>query len=227
MNQKQGEPNPYFSIYRGTEQKPDRMIYRNESTSDVDDSWKQMDDILEMHTQQGGLFRVYLTDRPKGNVGIHTIFRIHGSMQQPQPGQMAGIYGMYGNPKDLVDAEVAKEKKMWILEQQIADLKREQDAKVGEMDNMIQEFLPVMKDLAHKFGLKMMGFGADAPSIAGHHTPDTGIAVDDEGYNYDRIEPALDKLRQVFPNTEDAVEKISNWAMQNQETAKQLLQNIQ
>lgn len=232
LNQKQGDPNPYFSIYRGTEQKPDRLVFRNESVSERDQAWTMLEDILEMHTQNGGLFRIYITDRPKGNVGLHTIYRIPGAMlaNQPQPGNMSGIYGLYSSPRELVEAEVAKEKKMWQLEQRIEEMKNAQEASVGQMDNIIQEFLPVAKELARVFGLKMMGIqpGAQMPPQMGNHyeddNPDTNAA--EAQYDYDRIDPALDRLSRVFPNIEETMEKLAAWATANPDLAKSMLNQI-
>lgn len=224
------ETKPFFTVYRGAEPKPDRTIYRNSEISDVDDAWKAMEDIIEMHSEQGGLFRVYITSKPGFNVGLTTLYKVGNPFnpQQPyaSPQSMAGIYGMYGNPRDLVEQELAKARQMWELEQQIKDLRAEQEAKVGEMDNMLQEFMPILKDLGHRFGLKMMGFGtppsmpAPSPQVTGN--PDT----DTEGFDYDRLEPALDQLREVIPDVETNIEKLARWAHQNPDMARQLLENL-
>lgn len=234
LNQKQGEPNPYFSIYRGPEQKPDRMVFRNESVSETDRAWSMIEDVLEMHTGNGGLFRVFITDRPKGNVGLHTIYRISGAGLQNQAGigNMAGgggMFGLYSNAREMVEAEVAKERKFWELEQRIESLKAEQDAKVGQMDNIIQEFLPVAKDLARAFGMKMMGAhpGAQTQMPMGHHYSDDNPDQESGTFDYERIDPALDQLSRVFPDTESAMEKLAKWAAANPDLAKNMLNQIQ
>lgn len=231
LNQKQGDPNPYFSIYRGTEQKPERLVFRNETESGKDEAWAMLEDILEMHTQNGGLFRIYITDRPKGNVGLHTIYRIPGNMAMSgaASNQSAGIYGLYSNPRELVEAELAKERKLWEMERRIELLQAEQDAKVGQMDVFIQEMMPVAKELARVFGLKMMGIQPGAPmqQMGNHYgddNPDPNAT--ETQYDYDRIDPALDRLNRVFPDTEGTLEKLANWAAANPDMAKQMLNQI-
>ena len=232
MNQKQGDANKYFSIFRGAEQNASKIIFRNETVADPDAAWEMMQEVLEMHIPQGGIYRLYITSKPKFNVGFSTLFKAPSPNMSTQ--NMAGIgnlYGIHGNIQEYVSAELAKERKMWELEQLIRNMKMEQDAKVGEMDRMMEEFTPVLKDLAHKFGMKIMGYGPApmpptsqpaAPPMAGH-TTDT---LPPEGFDYDRVEPALDGLRRVFPDTETTLEKLSAWAQQNPETAQQLLQNL-
>ena len=45
-------------------------------------------------------------------------------------------------------------------------------------------------------------------------------------YDYDRIDPALDRLNRVFPDTEGTLEKLANWAAANPDMAKQMLNQI-
>lgn len=233
LNQKQGGPNPYFTLYRGPDQNPSKMIFRNEAENDPDSAWGMMEEVLEMHIPQGGLFRIYITDRAKGNVGLSTLFKVNNPFAQNQ--QAAGIgsaqFGIHGSIKDLVSSEVSKERKMWELEQMIRDMRAEQDARVGQMDKMLEEFTPVLKDLARAFGMKMMGYGpqpnepaqASPQPMAGHYTDPAPSA---DGYDYDRVEPALDELRTVFPDTEGTLEKLAHWARNNPDTALQLFQNL-
>lgn len=230
LNQKQGDPNPYFSVYRGTEAKPDRVVFRNEAASDPQEAWTMLHDVLEMHTQGGGLFRIYITDRAKGNVGLTTIYRIPGAPQQMMQNgmtNMAGIYGMHSSARELVESEVARERKMWELEKKIEDINREQEKSIGQMDSIIQEFLPVATELARVFGLKMMGIQPAPPQahqqVGNHHGDDE---QQEQGFDYDRIDPALDTLREVFPDTESAMEKLAKWAAANPDMAKSMLNTI-
>ena len=235
LNQKQGDPNPYFSVYRGTEQKPDRIVFRNEAVSDTQEAWSMLHDVLEMHTQHGGLFRIFITDRAKGNVGLSTIYRIPGMQQMLPNGMMnaAGLYGMYQNPRDQIESEVAKEvakeRKIWELQQQITDLKKQQESSIGQMDSIIQEFLPVATELVRVFGLKMLGVQPTAPAqqnIGSHHGDDEEQQEQEHEFDYDRIDPALDKMKRVFPDTEDAMERLANWAVANPDMAKSMLNTI-
>lgn len=233
LNQKQGGPNPYFTIWRGVESKNDRIVFRNEEEGDPAAAWTMMEDVLEMHNGQGGVFRVFICDKPKHNVGITTYYKFPSMYPQQQTGiggMYPGMYGMYGNPREMVEIEVARERKVWELERKIEDMAAAQDAKVGELDNMLQEFMPILKDLGHKFGMKIMGYGPPAP-MAAHIPPPPQVTGDNatdlgEGYDYDRLEPALDELRTVIPDVETNIEKLARWARENPEMARQLLQNL-
>lgn len=233
--QTQEEKRPYFTIYRGNEAKVDRVIYRNSEISEPEEAWDALQNILEMHTDAGGTFRIFITGKPGFSNGMTTIFKVPGQFpQMPQSPYMAGPYGsgMYGNMsiREVIEEEKARERKFWELEQRIKDLQAEQEAKVGEMDSMLQEFLPILKDLGHKFGMKIMGYGP-APQMP-HMAPATDAAEigshlpDQEGYDYDVIEPALDELRAVMPDVEGGITKLARWAKQNPEMAKNLLQNL-
>lgn len=226
------EQRPFFTIYRGLEAKVERVIYRNTEITDPTDAWDTMQNILEMHGEHGGLFRIFITAKPGFNNGMTTILKLPSPFNPqgyPQAPNIAGIYGgMYGGMgiREIIEEEKNRERKFWELEQRIKDLQAEQEAKVSEMDGMLQEFLPILKDLGHKFGMKIMGYGPPqqmpmpAPEISGSHAPDT------EGYDYDVIEPALDDLRTVMPDVEGGITKLAKWAKENPELARSLLQNI-
>lgn len=228
------EQRPYFTIFRGSEAKDSMVIYRNSDIGDPAEAWEAMEEILNMHSEYGGIFRIYITKQPRFNVGLHTLYRVN------TPAQVSGIqglnggaggFGIYGSLREYIEEEKRRDRELYDLKQQMKDMQREQDAKVGEMDNMIQEFMPIVKDLAHKFGLKMMGFGSQpAPADAAHHAPAdpsrVGQSYSEEGYDYDRVEPALDKMRTVFPDTENTLEKLAQWATENPEMARSMMQNL-
>lgn len=230
------EQRPFFTIYRGLEAKVERVIYRNTEITDPSDAWDTMQNILEMHTDHGGVFRIFITAKPGFNNGMTVILKLPSPFAQPgypQAPNIGSIYGgIYGGMgiREVIEAETARERKFWELEQRIRDMQAEQDAKVSEMDSMLQEFLPILKDLGHKFGMKIMGYGPQpqmppmpvpAPAeMSGSHIPDA------EGYDYDVIEPALDELRTVMPDVETSITKLARWAKENPELAKSLLQNL-
>lgn len=233
MNQQQQQPKPYFTIWRGTEQKSDRIVLRNTEISDTAAAWDLMEEVLEMHTQYGGLFRIFITDKPAHNVGISTLYKVANPYQMmPQHPQMAGMYNMKMYSAEEVAEREANQRKMWEMERQIEDLRAESQAKVGEMENMMHEFMPVLKDLVRGLGMKMMGYGPQAapmhqaPPIAGPGYAPAEHSTSEDGYDYDRIEPALDALKGVFPDTETTIEKIARWAQQNPAMAQQLIQNL-
>lgn len=229
LNQLQAESKPYFTIWRGPESKADRIVFRNSEISDTDAAWNAMEEILEMHTEQGGLFRIFITNKPAFNVGITTLYKVANPYQQL--GGHAGIQGfgagrMYSTEE--MEKELNRERRMWDLEKRIERMSEEAQAKVGEMEDMMGEFMPIIKDLAHKFGMKMMGYGpqqapANVAPMAGHHADNTDPQ---EGFDYERLEPALDNLRTVFPDTETTIERLARWAQQNPAMAQQLMQNL-
>lgn len=222
-NQTQADPKPFFTLFRGPESKTDRVIFRNTEISDVNEAWEALEDILEMHTQHGGLFKVYITNKPSHNIGIQTLYKV----ANPQAPNYQGI-GMMQGQKMYTEEDLKREKQIWDLEQAIKDLRAEQDAKVGEMEGMMGEFMPIIKDLAHKFGIRMItgqpvAPTMPAPAMAGSYHPDMEAT---EGFDYDRIEPALDRLREVFPDTESTIEKLARWARENPDTAKNLMATL-
>lgn len=228
-NQTKTDPKPYFTVYRGPESKPDRVVFRNMEETDVDKAWEMLDDIIEMHTQQGGMFKIYLTTKPGHNIGMQTLYSIQSPYQLARnnyPG--IGNIGANTGEKMYSKEDVERERRIWQLEQSIKDLRAEQEAKVGEMEGMMGEFMPIVKDLAHKFGLKMMGYQqpaahTPAPNMAGQYMPDGN---ESEGFDYDRIEPALESLQTVFPDTETTIEKLAAWARNNPDMAKQLMSTL-
>lgn len=225
-NQTQAEPKPYFTIFRGLESKSDRVVFRNTEISDVAEAWDALEDILDMHTQHGGFFKIYITSKPLHNIGVQTLYKVHG--QNPNQ-TYPGIGNMMNGQKMYTEDDLNRERQIWELQQSIRDLKAEQDAKMGEMDGMMGEFMPIIKDLAHKFGLRMItGQPAQQPAPPaaglGNYNPDAGPAS--EGFDYDRLEPALDHLREVFPDTETAIEKLARWARENPDTAKSLMSTL-
>lgn len=226
-NQK-GEKRPYFTIYRGTEQKPDRMVFRNETEGETDAAWDMMENMLEMQSGHNSLFRVFITTVPKGNVGMSTLFRVANGAVSNAGVAGIGSFGIYGSLGEMVRSEVDKERKMWELERRLEDMQAAQDAKVGQMESFLEDFKPVLVEWGRMLGARMLGGNGAAPHVpppmAGNHIQDAGDDLPE--YDYDRIDPALDKLRRVFPDPETALEKMSKWATENPEMAKQLLQTI-
>lgn len=232
------ESRPYFTIYRGYETKPDRIILRNTEISEPERAWELMEEVLDAHADGGGQFRVYVTDKPGHNVGMSTLVRL------PNPNQAANIagiggasgnFGIYGSFKEALETELARERRMWELEQEIEAMKAGQAGMNGvEQVRQIFEAVPALNPLAHALGMKLMGMApAQLPppqqNAPGAHAPGEAIAGadNDEGYDYDVVEPALDKMRRVFPDVEMTLDKMADWIAKNPEMARNLFGNIQ
>lgn len=228
---------PYFTVYRGTEAKADRIIYRNEEISDKSEAWEMLERIITAHSDGGGIFRVLIVHEPKHNVGLTTILKV----PNPNPMTAQGIhgtgqtgnFGIYGSFREALETELARERKLMEMERELDDLKQGQAALNGlETFKDLVQSVPALNNLIHVFGLKMMGMGQQVPPPAPIHYPgapaaDTAIHGSDteEGFDYETVEPALDKLRRVFPDVETKLARFAEWAERNPELAKTMLNN--
>lgn len=231
MNQKGREgAQPFFTIWRGTEQKQDRIIYRNSEITDPADAWNAMEEVLEMHSETGGLFRVFITTKPAFNVGMSTLVRLNNPNPY-QGNQMAGIgsinYGIHGSIKEAIQAEVDRALEIERLRVRLENMENNAQAGIGMTERLVEEFLPVMKHLVQAAGMKYMGYGPaaghQAPVMHGEEMPS---GVEEFEYDYERIDPALDQLRQVVPDIEGALEKLAAMARKNPDMAKTFLQSL-
>src|SRR5271156_3725441 len=71
---------PYFTLYRGYEQKPDRILSRNETEDDPTAAWEMLEKLIQWNSSGGGSFRVFVTKEAKLNVGITTLVNIPNPM---------------------------------------------------------------------------------------------------------------------------------------------------
>ena len=234
LNQAGKEPRPYFTLYRGYEAKNDRYILSNKEISEPEAAWELLEQTLEMYQDGGGQFRVFITDRPAHNFGMTTYVKlaarnpavagIHGVNVAPQ------AFGIYGSMREMFEAELSRERKMWEMEQEIEMMKAGQSG-IGTVETIRQVFeaVPALNPLAHAIGMKILGMApASASPVAGNPAPAETIngAGDAEGYDYDVVEPALDKMRRVFPNVEMTLDTLADWVNKNPEMARNLFGNL-
>lgn len=231
------ESRPYFTVYRGYETKPDRIILRNTEISEPDRAWDLLEEVLDAHADGGGQFRVYVTDKPGHNVGMSTLVKLP-NLNPAQSGisgvSGAGNFGIYGSFKEALETELARERRMWELEQEIESMKAGQSAMNGvDTVKQIFEAVPALNPLAHALGMKLMGMTPAQqqpalPATPGGAAPADGIHGDEpEGYDYEVVEPALDKMRRVFPDVEMTLDKLADWVTKNPEMARNLFGNLQ
>lgn len=235
INQAGGkEPRPYFTLYRGYEAKNDRYILSNKEISDPEAAWELLENMLEMYQDGGGQFRLFITDRPGHNFGMTTYVKLPA--RNPAVAGVHGVasqnYGIYGSMREMFDAEMAKQRKIWEMEQKIEMMEAGQSG-IGTVETIRQIFeaVPALNPLAHAIGMKILGMAPNAPApaspAAGAPAPGETInGVDPEGYDYDVVEPALDKMRRVFPNVEMTLDKLADWVNQNPDMARNLFGNL-
>ena len=232
LNQTGKEVRPYFTLWRGFESKADRIICRNVEVTDGEKAWELLEEMITAHSDGGGSFRVYLTDKPLHNFGLTTLVKLPGT--NPAAGANAGIQGIYGDPDKRIQDEVERRIEMYELKRQIEDLQAAKGSAISGMDQfreVLTEF-PELRQLGYVLGLKLMGMqGAGAqpiaqpttPSVAGNNAPDNNT----EGYDYDVLEPALDKLRSALgAEPEKVISSLADFAEKNPQIVRDLLQSL-
>jgi len=234
----QGEQSmPYFTIYRGYQAKPDSVIYRNTEISDAAKAWEMLDEILTAHSDSGGSFRIYITSKPGFNVGMNTLLKLpnpHGNAMAGINGAQSGAYGIYGSMQEMVKAEIDRGIEMYELKRELEDMRAGQAAMNGiEQFKEIVREVPAINDLIRMFGMKMMNAPAVHPTqmqapypTAGAGASDGIQGVEDEGFDYDIVEPALAKMRVVFPDVEITLDNLATWILQNPDQAKVIFNQI-
>lgn len=231
---------PYFTVYRGLEAKQDRVIYRNEEISEPEKAWEMLEEIIRAHSEGGGTFRILIVHEPKHNVGVSTIVKI----PNPNPMQAAihgagvqqGNFGIYGTFREALETELARERKIMEMEHELEALKEGQAALNGvETFRQLVADIPALNGLIHALGMKIMGMGPTntpqpQPQPQNYQgTPAADNAVNGsyaEGFDYEVIDPALDKLRTVFPDVESTMDRFAEWVKQNPDMAKAMFDKL-
>lgn len=234
LNQSTKEPKPYFTLWRGTEPAQNRLIFRNEEVSEPDKSFELLSDIIASHSQGGGgTFRIYLTSKPGHNIGVHTLLRIAAPGGVGIQGVGAPVnYGIYGSAAEMIEEEVKRRVEVIELRKELEEIRAGQAAVSGIAQ--FKELLeyPAFQNLVQMFGMKIMGLGPQPNNPRPQPAPVPNAATDSIAgdlpeYDYDIVDPALDKLNQAFPgDAENALQKIADWAASNPEQAKVILAQI-
>lgn len=236
LNQMSKDPKPYWTLWRGFEPQQNRLILRNEELGEPDKSWELLENMIGIHSNGGGTFRVYLTSKPGHNLGVHTIVKIPSTIPANVAGingaGSAGMFGIYGSAQEMVEAEVQRRMQVYELRQEVEALKagNAESSAIGQFKELME--YPAFQSLVQMFGMKMMGMApAQQMQPRPQPMPNANAATDAISgapeYDYDVIEPALDKLQSVFPDVEMTIDKLANWATQNPETARNLFGSIQ
>ena len=236
LNQNGKEPKPFFTLWRGTEPQQNRLIFRNEEVGEADKSWELLSDIIASHSNGGGTFRVYLTSKPGHNLGVHTIIKVPsptGNGVAGISGAGSGSFGIYGSAKEMIDAEIERRMEVYELKKELEDIRAGQNesSAIGQFKELME--YPAFQNLVQMFGMKMMGMAPaqqqpqrPQPIPTANASTDAIHGAEPEGYDYDVVEPALDKLQRVFPDVEMTLDKLADWALKNPEMAKNLFGNL-
>lgn len=124
----------------------------------------------------------------------------------------------------MIDAEIQRRMEVYELKRELEDV-RTQQAGVGAIDQFkeLMEF-PAFSNLIQAFGMKIMNLQPappppPAPYAAGNAS-DSIAGAEAQGYDYDVVEPALDKIRHVFPDVEVTIDSLANWIIANPDQAR-------
>ena len=235
LNQGSKEPKPFFTLWRGTEPQQNRLIFRNEEVGEAEKSWELLSDIIHSHSTGGGTFRVYLTSKPSHNLGVHTIIKIASPAGNGVAGisgaSGVGMFGIYGSAQEMVEAEVRRRMEVYELKQEVEALKAGggENSAIGQFKELME--YPAFNNLVQMLGMKMMGMAParNQPGpqpMPGQTAPSEAIHGPEDGYDYDVIEPALDKMRRVFPDVEMTLDKLADLATNNPDMARNLFGNL-
>lgn len=237
LNNAGKEPMPYFTLYRGFQAKPDATIYRNTEIGDQEKAWETLEDVIQAHSDGGGSFRVYITSKPGFNVGFTTLLKLpspQGAQVAGIAGAQSGMFGIYGSAQEMIQAEIDRRMEVYELKRELEDMKAGNAAMSGIAQFKELMEYPAFNNLVQMLGMKVMGLGPHAQpaqhpqTIPGTAAPADGIqGVEPEGFDYDVIEPALDKMRRVFPNVEMTLDKLADWIDKNPDQAKMIFGNLQ
>jgi len=234
LNQNGKEPKPYFTLWSGREALAGKLILRNEEVGDGEKSWELLEDMITLHSDGGGTFRVFLTSKPGYNIGVTTIVR----MPSPVGSQVAGIngastgnFGIYGSAKEMIDAEIERRMEVYELKRKLEDMMESNQAGMGAIDQFKQLMeYPAFSNLIQAFGMKMMNMQPaqppPTPPYAAGNASDSIAGTGAEGYDYDVIEPALDKMRRVFSDVEVTLDNLADWILNNPDQARMIFGQI-
>ncbi len=198
-----------WNLYAGWPEKftTQHFLARNEEDSDADASWELLKRMIEMHSNQGGRFTVYIP--LPSNRGYSTKIQI-GTDKNAQTG-MAGI-GYPGVGMITVeehDRRLREYREKMELERRIEDLEAQQGSSVGAFSKILDKVTEEL-DVNNVFNALVAVFG---PKLNPNMQPLqlSGTPVQEEnhddgsGYTYDdpRLLIFLDTVRCKFGTDEE------------------------
>lgn len=237
---------PYFTLYRGDKVSPSNTVLRNVDISDLDDAWNFLEVHLSNLSMNGGTYLLFITDKPKHNIGLSTLIELTPVYQQ-QPVGIAGIPGIppyVGGSQNLdtyIQGQISVAVEKAVLQRKVEDLEaaleeKESGGFIGRIIENVtgsEQLAPLLDLLITRF----MGNGA-APVMAGiqgfnttktqapNTDPEQAELNQDLADEEQRVFVCIDKLAIYFDNPVDALEKITQFVEKNPTMAKHLLSRI-
>ena len=226
---------PYFTLYSGHQAGNNNVLFRNAEISDFEQAKSQLLEMLEMYTGNGGKFRLFVAYEPKKNWGLSTNIDLpptdpNAAASRFRNPAIQGHQWQRGYGKEELTEEVQKQMMIYDLKRKVEDLEGAQHASIGLVDRFMENLVerPETYQVLQAVLVKIMGkfsgpqTAPQTAPIAGHDEPPAN-----DGFDYDRIEPALEKIRSVFSeDLEGTIEKLADWVTDNPDMAKNLLGTI-
>lgn len=237
---------PYFTLYRGDKVQPSNTVLRNVDIPDLDDAWNFLEVNLSNLSINGGTYLLFITDKPKHNLGLSTLIELN-PVYQPQQVGIAGIGGVPGMPfvgggnlETYIQGQISGAVEKAVLLRKVEDLEAALEEKEsGGFIGRIVENLTSSEQFPSMLNVLLSRIlGPEAqPVMAGisGFTPEanTESSMTDQASTEDnlneediRVFACIDKLSQHFPDPVAALEKITAFVEKNPTMAKQLLTTI-
>lgn len=206
-----------WNLYRGHVDKVSdnrsTIIYKNESEEDIDESWRMLQEMIQINSGAGGNFTIYVPGKSL-NHGFSSFFVSPNTLPARTSG-LAGIDGGYVSgmvPKNELKELLEKERKMWELERRLEDMEAAQGASLSGIDRVVNNLMEdgtlgaIVQQLAitglNILSAKMGGAPAASVSMSGfgqHHTTTEEEEADNEDYAIELI----DRFRPHFQSEQE------------------------
>ncbi|NUO01000.1 MAG: hypothetical protein HUU01_10340 [Saprospiraceae bacterium] len=192
------------------------VIYRHlDAETDREDSWALLKQMIEINSVPGARFSVFAPNNEHGNGGYTVKVQLG---EAPNPYQLAGLGSAPGYQSGFVSksdlaAEIARERKVWELEQKIKDMETASLTGVGDVvkEKIMQtDFTPVVSGLMDMLNIFVKNATSKhaplAVSVQGSpmDNPPKEGEQQTTGYEYDgeRLVVFLDRIRPHFSDDE-------------------------
>lgn len=226
----------YWNLYRGYKRQNGNLIATNTDHDDKHDSWQILKDNIQR--QGPGTYFVLITEKPKGTMGLHTNYtiedhtRMNGIHGQQAPMDSLASIGGIGEYTKLVTENA-------ILKKEVDDLRAALDEKdsgsgINRIINRIADnpnLDGIMETLLT--GLIMKGTGLSgqkqqqSPGQINGTSNESDTSLTDRQALDNRLQLIFQRFASVFGDTWlDNLENLSEWVINNPDTAKNMLQNL-
>lgn len=225
---------PYWSLYRGLRWDKNAVLARNHDIDDPDESFKLLEQMIDVNSRGGGDFIIARAEKPASNWVVKGYLCIQDTNFAYRNPGIAGYPAMMGalppgkTVDDIVAERVNSEREKWELSKKVDDLEAAiNGAQEGTgLERLINRLLDHPKIdgimdvvLTHVFTPK----GAAQPTKVAV----SGVPGEEEHiYDDERIVHALERIRPHFPDVETFIEKLAAWVESNPDMARNLFKQI-